>query len=250
VETDNQLRLDDLLASALLSSPITDNDFSQTVMALADLRCLRHSPSEVFLRQLGIRSWSGIGLAMAIAVTLAVIPLRPARSQATDANISALTADNVESPNSNVSQQGHGTGAPGADPMNEAASNQSMRVEQPVDHTGASSSQPPTRPGMGTGAQGGSSTNSQQSPEMLRNAGSDSQPQNTDGTTAAGGAGLGTGTRQGTPGHGTASATSPKPVPAWSGGGDANSRSSAAIPDNQIPPEDRDLVREYFSARK
>ena len=80
MEADRQLHLQDLLSTAyLLKNPQT-NPWEQTVVALAQAKCQRTSPSAVVLKRWGGRAWSGVGLAALMVVVLAFFPPPVAQS--------------------------------------------------------------------------------------------------------------------------------------------------------------------------
>jgi hypothetical protein len=251
IEADRQLRMDDLLTTAIFSSAITFDDFSQAVISMADTRCQSHSPSEVVLRQLGIRSWSGVGLAMATAAILAVIPFRPSSSQATDASISVLTSNPSADADANASQQSHGPLASTGNPMSETASSNAMTAEQPVGPNASSADHSQSNPGLGStnGSGAGSSTTGAPSAQPPQSIGSDSHQQNQAGTTAGGWDRSSNNPELGESGGGPTNITggSSKPTPQWNGNGQTNPRPSTPSTDDRIPPEDRDLVRQFFN---
>lgn len=112
METDRQLKLNDLLSSAMgmrqsLASQtrgagfeestrsrlrfresgapvdeenIDERTFSSIVLALADEACARSAVSGLRLHRLGARSWGGIGLAMALVGAMAFLGADPSRS--------------------------------------------------------------------------------------------------------------------------------------------------------------------------
>jgi hypothetical protein len=71
-EADRQLRLADLLGSAL-AVPDTA-DWADLIRSQADAVCRRLSPSDVVLSRLGVRVWGGAGLASALLCALALLP--------------------------------------------------------------------------------------------------------------------------------------------------------------------------------
>ena len=102
---DRQLRLDDLLATAISVSKSSDEDqaWARTVVAIADARVSTRSPSEVVLARLGLRAWSGIGLASALAITLAALASSPGDSRATTER-NETTSDGVATSSSDRHQ--------------------------------------------------------------------------------------------------------------------------------------------------
>ncbi len=102
MEADCQLRLADLLGSALLVRRTADNDpWSASVLAAAEAQCAGLSPSLVLLHRLGLRAWGGIGLAASLVLTVALLggnpdDLRAARSA--DSAAVGSAADNPAVP--------------------------------------------------------------------------------------------------------------------------------------------------------
>jgi hypothetical protein len=83
IEADRQLRLSDLLGTALmLRRSKAAGDLEATVLALAEARCGQASPSAVVLNRFGARGWGGIGLAAAMVGGLCLLGPDSARSQA------------------------------------------------------------------------------------------------------------------------------------------------------------------------
>jgi hypothetical protein len=89
-EADRQLDLADLLGTALTiarSSRDPDRDpeaapWLQTVLAVADATCARHTPAEVILHRLHARAWGGIALAAVGVVSVAAFTTQPPRARA------------------------------------------------------------------------------------------------------------------------------------------------------------------------
>jgi hypothetical protein len=250
VEADRQLHLDDLLTSAIFPSDHADTDFRTMVQSIADARCSRHSPSEVLLRRFGIRSWSGIALAMCIAATLAVIPLQPSRTQAVDANVSVLS----ESPSGLTpsSRADRVMVSVVNDPMSDGASSGSMTTEKPRTRA-AGDGQPTessgTKAAGNTAGTGGGNAQSNSAPTHdLPSGQSPGRSTSPAGIAAGGGATSNQQGAQGDSSNGVAGAStkSPHAVPGWTGGATPNSQNSGESTNDRIPPEDRDLVRDFF----
>lgn len=75
-EADRQLLLYDLLSSAL-SVRHSDDPWAHSVLAMAQHRCAGLSPGVVVLHRLGVRAWGGIGLALALAMSLTMLGVDP-----------------------------------------------------------------------------------------------------------------------------------------------------------------------------
>jgi hypothetical protein len=84
MEADRQLGLHDLLGTAAGAGTTADasDPWLLTVLALADARCRRHTPSQVVLRRYGSRAWGGIGLAASLVLTLAALLSAPGTTPA------------------------------------------------------------------------------------------------------------------------------------------------------------------------
>ena len=79
-EADRQLRLADLLGSALTVPDAAD--WADLIRSQADAVCRRLSPSDVVLHRLGVRVWGGAGLASALLCALTFIPTSATNSLA------------------------------------------------------------------------------------------------------------------------------------------------------------------------
>jgi hypothetical protein len=251
VEADRQLRLDDLLTSAIFPSERQDAGFRVMVKNIADARCSTLSPSDVLLRRLGIRSWSGIALVMCVAVTLAVIPLRPSPSQAVDANLSVLSANPADG--STSTRADRGLVAIFNDPTSDNASSQTMSTEKSPaetnDKSGSDTSSSRLKAGGNTAGSGGGSASSPSSlSHDLSAAQTAGKKPDRTGVAAGGGAVSDHQTEKGDS-SGAVAAASAKPARAVSGsrgGSPASSANIGAAASDRIPPEDRDLVRDFF----
>jgi hypothetical protein len=91
MEADRQLRLADLLGTALTlrESPASADPWAASVLATADARCRELSPSSVILYRLGARAWGGIGLATALVLAVALLAGSPADTRAARSNDAA-----------------------------------------------------------------------------------------------------------------------------------------------------------------
>jgi hypothetical protein len=88
IEADRQLGLSDLLTSALLVRGRAGSDeWSKTILALAEARARELRPGAVMLNRLGARAWGGIGLSAALLLTLTMLSAEPSPSQARDGAI-------------------------------------------------------------------------------------------------------------------------------------------------------------------
>jgi hypothetical protein len=265
-EADRQLNLADLLATSMELRPVdplpAPDLLSAAVLAMADARCRELSPSQVVLHRLGIRAWGGVGLSIALVVTLALIPFRPVRSDAADANASVLAQSSSPRPvpadQVTASRQWTQHVARNEnDPASDDASRITTAQEQSGDgKNSAAISDSKSNPRAGTGrdfsATGGEGQASshlieQQDRPRTNISGSPTQP---GGIIASG---IGTTSNQGVTGAAngfSAGATSASPVvPPWETTGWPQARQSAgkALSNGQIPDEYHDLVRNYFN---
>jgi hypothetical protein len=255
-EADRQLRLNDLLSSAISVSNSND-EFVIAMHAMADARCELHSPSEVIFRRFGVRSWGAIALAMCIATTLAVIPFGPARSQAVDANSAVLSAssnDAIASTHSNPRTQFI---SPNNDASSEGASGIST-LNQTTDHsTTDQSSNPPDRTmavGSNAGSGGGTSTTTVKSESNSQPGASADRTPSASASTGSGGNAASSGGDKNDRAHGTerGNAKTTDQIPAWNGGSSATALPSGLGSDvnsDHVPPQHRDLVRDFFNGK-
>jgi hypothetical protein len=248
VETDRQLGFDDLLATALSVGPVID-EFNNTVIAVADARCSHRSPSEVLIRQLGFRSWSAIGLTTCVAVTLALIPVNPSRSQASDISHSILAGTAAASPLIDPALPSGSLTAMTNNPGSENAQSTVMPTSTAQEglKTSTDSAGSKSMDLQRTGASGGRAGSPEKSSQLLQT-GDAAAAQNSNSTVGGGGGpaqpSAGRGTASGgavSPGHGRIKVASPTGAKS----GD-NGESGFPDSDNPIPAEDRQMVREFF----
>ena len=84
MEADRQLRLADLLGTALALRARGEaaDPWGASVLATAEARCRDLSPSSVVLHRLGGRAWGGIGLATALVLAVTLLAGSPADTRA------------------------------------------------------------------------------------------------------------------------------------------------------------------------
>jgi hypothetical protein len=98
VEADRQLRLHDLIGTALAILEDTrfgvpsDDPWMHSALAAAEARVRQVRPSEVVLARWGRRAWGGLGLATALLLTLATLSSNPEVTQATQETTPAQAA--------------------------------------------------------------------------------------------------------------------------------------------------------------
>jgi hypothetical protein len=265
-EADRQLRLDDLLFTAMSTGESTE-DFAIAMRAMADAQCARHSPSEVMFRRLGVRSWGAIGLAMSAAVTLAVIPFGASRSQAVDANASVLADDfsdahlhdgattaDAEDIHSNnpISEGASNTAAPGdQSPMQATNQGANLAPDKAPDKAPDRASSPGLNTRIGNdSAAGNSTTNAKPSVDSQASVLNPKKPID-NGTTSGGGTASANATSAHDASHGTEKSGGTDATPAWRGDAASDHQTGPNTPVNinSVPPQQRDLVRDFFSGQ-
>jgi hypothetical protein len=259
VEADRQLNLADLLATAwqLEKSP-TSQSFESAVLLIANQRAATLQPRSVVLHRLGIRAWSGIGLAGALVLTVAIFSANPIDSEASSSPFFAQnTADKKPSSANSVannSSTAHRPPAiaqdhpgsdddqalPGAGKTTDVATNSNQAQNNAIQSSNSD--------GTGTGA-GQSASNPQKSNPLTT--GTNSSRANNTGV-ASSGVGISGENGNSSAGNSTStsagnSAKSPN-APAWKSDSwpTAQQAADSAISSGQIPPAYHDLVREYF----
>ena len=274
-EADRQLRLSDLLATALtVNAGPRDSDrdpaaraWLGAVMSMADAACARHTPSEVILHRLHARAWGGIAVAAGLVLTVAVLTTPdPAARAATAAT--PVRSELSRGQQSNPTEPEAGPGLPnpsrsqGTGPQRdpEAASIAITKgPDDPTDEVSANPASPATRSTSAsttTGQGGGtarSPTPAPRNPQSPQTAASTRGNPPSPGGDPANGSGPAT-TRP-TPGAspGTAGGATPPtaPTPPWqSPTWPADARAAQeAIDAGRVPDTRRDLVRDYFDRR-
>ena len=267
-EADRQLQLADLLGTALTvrkRSRESDRDagagpWLQSVLAVADETCRRHTPSEVILHRLNARAWGGIAVAAALVTSLAALTTQQptARAAASRARHSAYGGiDPLRQPERahqiDVTRTGGGLSRAhpqGTGPDSGQARGAGSLPDSPA---AASSSENPSRvtatgdtgAGGGTGRARTPRGDDKRIPLAPSSAPSNGkQPAGGSGaaaTQASGDGAASQGTVAGATGGGAPAP--PWKSPAWS---DDARRAHEAIDAGRVPDARRDLVREYF----
>jgi hypothetical protein len=270
IEVDRQLHSPDLLSTALLAPDrpdrFVDRSFASAVLRLADARVAEVSPTDLLLRRFTPRAWSGIGMAVASVVTLAMLVTtsppetrarpatidRPSFSRAADPNSDHRTttgdATSSRRPDHRTTDVRHASQIETSEERDsrEAATAQRDQRDQ-RDQRGSA------RQGNGAGGAGSSRTNdlremsaAPSSPE-LRDA-----PLTSSDPTSPAEAGIGRAARDATAGSARPGTVAPGrgsgAVPPWSAETWPTDRDAArhAVRAGTIPPAYRDLVRDYF----
>jgi len=258
VEADRQLNLADLLATAwqLEKSP-TSESFESAVLLIANERASTLQPRSVVLHRLGLRAWSGIGLAGALVLTVAIFSANPIDSQASSSPLFAQnTAENhstSHNPGANNSSIAHRPPAiaqdhPGGD--DDALPGAGKTQDVATNSAQAQNNTLQTSNPDGTGTGPGQSASKPEKSNPLTT-GTNSSRANNIGT-ASSGVGISTDNANSTSGNSTAtsasSSTKAPNAPAWKSDSwpAAQQAADSAISSGQIPPAYHDLVREYF----
>lgn len=266
-EADRQLRLADLLGTAVALGPNrSDDPMAAAVLALADARCRAATPATVVLHRLGARGWGGIGLALAFVAGLNLLGPEPTRS-AQRASARAGSWQEVEA--ARGEQSGRAARSPHVADLRRAkagngaddpgSSSPEMMESQPAS---AVSQAPGSRDngsgggnGDGTGAGSGQSLETKpDSTPIVPKTGGPADPSRTGATAAGGGGAQGDGpipsSEQGGATAGQGSAAARRPAPPWQSQGWADDRGAAeaALREGRVPDAYRDLVRGYFRA--
>jgi hypothetical protein len=260
VEADRQLKWADLLSTALtLRQGGHDDEFSGSILAMAEARSREASPSAVVLNRIGARGWGGIGLALALVAGLSLMGgAEKNRSEARAAGprtwqeIEAARQDQEQNSarfagNPDLRRIKPGAGGDDQDPLNSAVPD-SQRATSSAAEKGVNDGAGGAQDGTGAGA-GKSASKENTAAAVPPKAGGSSDQ--TNGTTASGGGGRAAevGASNGGGGGASAGASTPrKAAPVWQSqtwAGDQEA-ARAAIQTGRVPDSYRDLVREYF----
>ncbi len=248
MQADEQLRLADLLSSAVLSS--TD-DFGQAVRAMATRACTTRSPSEVMLNRFGARAWGGVGLAWAMVLVLSLLAGNGSDSRAGETSNAAIGR-------SPTAANGASTTLANGRPVvggKEASSDDFSHHGAPQDSQSAGTGHAAGSSGQSSNAAGGEhasqthSTNADQTATPHGGA-----PGNANDSTAQLAVGNGAGsigvTTPGRSGESTTARPADHAAAPWSSDHWPADRAAAlnAVQDGSVPDAYRDLVRDYFSA--
>jgi hypothetical protein len=254
-EVDRQHGLHDLLGTAmrLPACPFLDESWRRSVRSLAEARCRTLSPSGVVVRRLGSRAWSGIGLSVALVLTLSLMTTSPARLKAgTGVDASRRVAPiGAHSDPQNVARPNRAASGSGRSRMGDVGGVPSdTTIPTVINETfGQAGAQNAQQAHAGDGAGSGSAaTPARARKTELRPVGA-SDPRAPDGTIAGGGAGSGgEGSASDRPASDTVSMPSQRDVPPWQSAEWSLDRQRAleSIQSNRIPDRYRDVVREYF----
>jgi hypothetical protein len=261
IEADRQLQWADLLGTALALRGTSGDPWRSAVLVDADRRCSGVSASFLLLRRLGPRAWSGIALLATLVLTLCAWIGSPTPSLAHDAAITSVTSP-------------VGPGDVGNQPLLTPIAINAIRpsAAPPDGEDAAPANQPPAAPDDKSSAsaptpagdvsdkqnaaadgQGGSLGRSRFAPSPASPPPDSVTPgraSSADGKHAGGNATStddslpGSATTGGRVGHAAANQHSGVPWTSdWSAGVEAAGRALTA---GEVPPADRELVRDYF----
>ncbi len=259
VEADRQLDLADLLATAWqLEKNSSAESFESAVLLIANQRAATLQPRSVVLHRLGVRAWSGIGLAGALVLTVAIFSANPIDTEASsspflsnsaaDKRASAknsgggnqLSSDHHPAAIASDHPDAEDTALPGAGKTEDIAGNSARGQNGDVQNSNAD--------GGGTGA---GQTASKPNKANALTSGTNSARTNKTGD-AFSGVGISNDNGNGTTGNSasTSAGNSGKSsdAPAWKSDSwpAAGQAADSAISNGQIPPAYHELVREYF----
>jgi hypothetical protein len=259
VQADRQLKLADLLATAwqLERNPQRES-FEEAVLLVANGKASQLQPRLVLLHRLGMRAWSGIGLAGALVLTVAILTANPIDTEAASSPFGPQKATNKSQQDQKASRAnsdvafaprpaaispdhpgGEDDPLPGAGKTTDSATNAARGQNTDVQASNPN--------GAGAGAGKSAPTPDKANPFA---SGTNSSRTNTAGKAASG---VGNSSEKGNAGNGNSSASvgnSSKSsiAPAWQSDSwpAAQQAADAAISSGQVPPAYHDLVREYF----
>jgi hypothetical protein len=239
IEVDQQLKLDDLLSSAMTAK---DDAFGQTVRAMAERACQKLSPSQVMLNRLGVRAWGGIGLAWATVIVLALL-VGNADTRAGEDSSTATTLPGGGRPSNETRSEarhlpGREQGVDDRRDFGEGESPAAVGVAQPAKGGGSDTGNAATGTGGGTAKT--------ESTAVATPGTGTTTGQSTPGGETATGAGRGSpGTGYATGGTGGASDRQATP---WRSTQWPIDRANAlqAVHDGRVPDAYRDIIQEYF----
>jgi hypothetical protein len=267
LRADQQLRLHDLLSTALMAHRWRDEEFRNIVLAQADAICRQRSPNEILVRRLSGRAWGAIGIVSSLLLTVSMMSggveiavATPARTDGVNQRASAGRAEGSDASDPKQTRLSVAARAPAPEPA---------KLREQGEKNGSSDDANPDSPrngGEGIGIENqkiaidaaGESEGRTQTARVapmersqLRSSGSASP----DGELPATGGGAlpaALGSNQETSGVQSAPGASPALQAApWNSSGETNRNSGPAqIGSGRVPDAYRDVVREYFSVEK
>jgi hypothetical protein len=266
LRADQQLRLHDLLSTALLAHRWHDGPFREVVLAQADAICRQRSPSEILVRRLSGRAWGAIGIVSSLLLTVSMmsagVEMAAATPARTDTQNPRASAARAEAPGPSDPTQARLS-------LANRAAREPARSREEGEKNGSSEDANPKAPQNGAEALGsgnqkiavdaaGESEGRTQTARVaplersqLPSAGT-LNPQGE--LPAAGGGAVSTpsGNNQETSRLHSAPGASPAlQAEPWDPGGETGQHiGQAQIDSSRVPDAYRDVVREYFSVEK
>jgi hypothetical protein len=259
VEIDRQLRLHDLLATAvsleqsrLAQHDQLDEQWHRTVLAHASQRITNIRANELVLHRLGARAWGGIGLSTGLVLTIGLISANPLVSQARHPEAAARpTLQPLPSAGDEPASQSPAAATSPPDAQHaETRDLASQKLAQRTDETGAheeGDGRDATSGGEATGL-GAARTTFTPARTTLPIAPAGARPDAAGAGTPAGGAGVAVEPSTSAEHSGTGITTSRDGESAPPAAVDGSRASSPHDIDLSAAPEGyRDLIRDYFT---
>jgi hypothetical protein len=252
IEADRQLKLHDLLSSAISVERTRSDEWSAAVIAMAEAKCHSIAPRDVILNRLGVRVWGGIGLATAIVLVLGVLSSNPIVTQAV-ANLSGRSPAVANSSDA-TERESPLASASASSPVHhpEAKDATHTQIPEPVDSGQATtedrSSAAHSDSANGTGA--GTAKTEQRLTSPLASSASPAGSNDLSGTRTASGGAANPHARSGEDNaSANVSPSAAANVPAWQSPSWPTAREQALrdVRDRKTPPEYNDLIRDYFN---
>jgi hypothetical protein len=261
---DRHFELKDLLSTATAARHAAEDDeWSRTILALADARCRSLAPAEVVLSRYGLRAWGGLGLAVAFVLMLGILSAAPLRTDANSLAEAAARADeigalpaaqNAPAPRSDIARSAP---QPRASDRRGASLREANSISSSTQstHSGnAASDSGPGENGPSNGSGARSATEGENSPMPPASPGggaprvSAAEGDETGGGGNAATASLAAGADGSAGGVSRGEARLSNSTP-WHSAGWNQHRAAAlqAAEDGRVPDQYRDVMRDYFS---
>jgi hypothetical protein len=251
IEADHQLGLHDLLGTiASFNKSHSTDDWQLTLAAYAENRCRTLHPSAIIASRLGLRAWAGVGVLGGLLLTCALLTAKPTNATAASSNILADSSPDISSipaSRDSLSSVSRPPGPGGTD----SNSSRGFPQDHPDNSTTATASSPSRTAGANssTGAGIGTTHERNSALDPLPILRTPAESFNEESTSIGRGIpepnsnhpGQNYSVRSASPAGSTFIA--PWSSSHWSADVTA---ANAAIDSGQVPPDDRDLVRDYF----
>ncbi len=248
---DHQLRLADLLSSGWSMRQVNEPG-AKWVLARATEVATNFRPAEVSFSRFSPRVWAGIGLSLAMIITLSLLSeLTRTNARADDPPAGTAILASIDGPEKSVST---GLDSRANDPLlGKENANQSTDASRLVDSTTEQSDQ--ARATRKVDGQAGSASAQTQVTQTLQKGSLDptSGPTASGDELSAGGTGRPTIANAGGSDTGgiTGAGAQAKSIPPWQSAGwpDAQRSAARALRDGLVPDAQKDLVQAYFDRR-